>query len=73
MLDECDELTHLVLKASWAAQEAKGLWDSSMYSYSSLMAAAGPVPCVDGFAEVIPGDRNNTFKCSNVGTSKICL
>lgn len=26
----------------------------------------GPVPCVDGYAEVIPGDKNNTFACSNV-------
>lgn len=60
------ELTPPLLQATWAAQEAKGLWDATIYSYSSQVAAAAPVPCVDGFAEVIPGDRNNTFRCSNV-------
>lgn len=37
--------------------------DSTLYpSY----AGAAPVACVNGVAEVIPGDANNTFKCSNV-------
>ncbi|KAH6693479.1 hypothetical protein F5X68DRAFT_247759 [Plectosphaerella plurivora] len=32
----------------------------------SRAAADGPVPCVNGVAAVVPGDRLNTFKCSNV-------
>ncbi|CAN8102650.1 unnamed protein product [Discula destructiva] len=49
--------------ASWESQKAAGLMDSSLYR---SFAGDGPVPCVDGFAEVIPGDGNNTFRCSNM-------
>lgn len=40
--------------------------DSSIYA---SYAAEGPVACVDGVAEVIAGDANNTFRCSNVSIS----
>jgi hypothetical protein len=33
---------------------------------SSLYPELGYTPCVNGFIEAIPGDQNNTFKCSNV-------
>lgn len=39
--------------------------DSTMYP---SFAGAGPVACVDGYAEVIPGDGNNTFKCNKVSS-----
>lgn len=49
--------------AIWDAQKASGAMDSTLYpSY----AGAAPVACVNGVAEVIPGDANNTFKCSNI-------
>lgn len=51
------------MQATWDAQEAAGLMESSLYpSY----AGAAPVACVDGIAEVVPGDANNTFRCSNI-------
>lgn len=37
--------------------------DSTVYP---SFAGAASVACVDGYAEVIAGDANNTFKCSNV-------
>lgn len=50
-------------QATWDSQKAAGAMDSTLYpSY----AGAAPVACVNGVAEVIPGDANNTFKCSNV-------
>ncbi|KAK8060195.1 hypothetical protein PG996_010125 [Apiospora saccharicola] len=49
--------------AHWATREQMGVFEVSQYkSYTE----EGPVPCVDGYAEVIPGDTNNTFACSNV-------
>jgi hypothetical protein len=35
----------------------------------------GYTPCVNGWAAAIPGDLNNTFKCSGVslGTAECCL
>lgn len=51
------------MQATWDAQEAAGLMESSLYpSY----AGAAPVACIDGVAQVVPGDANNTFRCSNV-------
>lgn len=44
--------------------------DSTLYkSY----AGAAPVACVNGVAEVVPGDANNTFKCSNVSKLNLAL
>jgi choice-of-anchor B domain-containing protein len=37
-----------------------GLMDSALYP------ELGYTPCVNGFAEAIPGDVNNTFRCRNV-------
>lgn len=51
------------LQASWDAQKAAGVFDSKLYP---SFAGAAPVACVDGVAEVIAGDANNTFRCSNV-------
>lgn len=34
--------------------------------YTSRLAEEGPVSCVNGVAEVISGDANNTFKCNKV-------
>lgn len=39
---------------------AAGEMDSEQYP------ELGYTPCVDGFAAAIPGDANNTFRCSNV-------
>jgi hypothetical protein len=33
---------------------------------SALYPELGYTPCVNGFAEAIPGDVNNTFRCRNV-------
>lgn len=35
---------------------------------SSQYQEIGYVECVDGIAEAVAGDKNNTFKCSNVST-----
>lgn len=59
-----DNLT--IYKASWDAQKAAGVFDSKLYP---SFAGAAPVACVDGVAEVIAGDANNTFRCSNVRES----
>ena len=34
---------------------------------SSRYPELGYTPCEDGFAAAIPGDKNNTFRCNNVG------
>ena len=33
---------------------------------SDLYPELGYTECVNGWIEAIPGDRNNTFRCSNV-------
>lgn len=58
-------------KASWDAQRAAGLMDSTVYA--SYAAEEGPVACVDGVAEVVVGDPNNTFRCSNVSNFFLLL
>ncbi|ORY68513.1 uncharacterized protein BCR38DRAFT_521564 [Pseudomassariella vexata] len=58
------QLTPNGIKATWAAREAQGLMDSTIYA--SRDSAADAVPCVGGLAEVVPGDANNTFKCNNI-------
>ncbi|CRK29942.1 hypothetical protein BN1708_005081, partial [Verticillium longisporum] len=50
--------------ASWDRQIASGEMNSTIYQ--SRLAADGPVPCVNGVAAVVPGDRLNTFKCNKV-------
>ncbi|OIW23428.1 hypothetical protein CONLIGDRAFT_693178 [Coniochaeta ligniaria NRRL 30616] len=50
--------------STWAKQEQLGRFDSRIYS--SRAATAGPVPCVNGKAAVVPGDAKNTFRCNNV-------
>lgn len=47
-------------QAHWEEEAAAGLMESSLYP------ELGYTPCVNGFIEAIPGDQNNTFKCSNV-------
>ncbi|KAK8105470.1 hypothetical protein PG999_008829 [Apiospora kogelbergensis] len=49
--------------AQWTAQ---GVFEPPSTQFKSFALSEGPVPCVDGFAEVVPGDKNNTFACSNV-------
>ncbi|KAI8205165.1 hypothetical protein K4K52_004457 [Colletotrichum sp. SAR 10_76] len=51
-------------KESWDRQRAAGEMEST--AYRSRLAEEGPVSCVDGVAEVVPGDAMNTFKCSNI-------
>lgn len=48
---------------TWDSQRATGAMDAAQYP---SFRAAGSVPCVDGVAEVVPGDAMNTFKCLNV-------
>ncbi|CRK41297.1 hypothetical protein BN1723_015912, partial [Verticillium longisporum] len=50
--------------ASWDRQIASGEMNSTIYQ--SRLAADGPIPCVNGVAAVVPGDRLNTFKCDKV-------
>lgn len=47
--------------ATFARQRAHGAYDSTQYK-----RGAGPIKCVDGFADVIPGDAMNKFKCKNI-------
>lgn len=54
-------------RASWDRQIASGEMNSTIYE--SRSAADGPVLCTNGVAAVVPGDRLNTFKCSNVSSS----
>ncbi|KAK6068766.1 hypothetical protein SCUP234_11029 [Seiridium cupressi] len=64
---ESGEVHETIMNAKhdfWDAKRASGAFDSSQYQ--SYSAAAGPVACVDGLAEVVPGDANNTFQCSNI-------
>lgn len=46
--------------AQWEEEMASGQMDSAQYP------ELGYTPCVDGFAEAIAGDVNNTFRCNNV-------
>ncbi|PNH42963.1 hypothetical protein VD0004_g4453 [Verticillium dahliae] len=43
----------------WAAERESGVRNSDQYP------ELGYTPCVDGWIEAIPGDRNNTFRCFN--------
>ncbi|KAF2225344.1 hypothetical protein BDZ85DRAFT_215457 [Elsinoe ampelina] len=45
---------------SWKRAEEAGVMVSSRYP------ELGYTKCVNGFAEAIPGDRNNTFRCNNI-------
>jgi hypothetical protein len=47
-------------QAVWAKQEAAGAFASEQYP------KLGYTKCVDGYAEAIKGDANNTFACHNV-------
>ncbi|KAK1991998.1 hypothetical protein LX36DRAFT_733819 [Colletotrichum falcatum] len=51
-------------KASWDRQIESGEMDPTVYR--SRLAEEGPVACVNGVAEVVPGDDNNTFRCNKV-------
>jgi hypothetical protein len=44
---------------------AAGAMDSTQYP------ELGFTKCENGFAEAIPGDANNTFKCNNVGCNSM--
>ncbi|KAF4446793.1 hypothetical protein FALBO_17032 [Fusarium albosuccineum] len=46
-------------KAVWDRQEEAGLFQSEQYP------GLGYAKCVDGWAEAIKGDKNNTFACHN--------
>lgn len=52
-------------QSTWDKQRAAGLMDSAQYE------EIGFVECVDGIAEAVAGDKNNTFKCSNVRAYQI--
>ncbi|KAL2212056.1 hypothetical protein CC79DRAFT_1302335 [Sarocladium strictum] len=47
-------------KAEWKAAKEAGIFDSEQYP------ELGYTPCINGWAEAIPGDKHNTFKCGNV-------
>lgn len=44
----------------WKAERESGVRNSELYP------ELGYGKCVNGWIEAIPGDRNNTFRCSNV-------
>ncbi|GAB7359548.1 hypothetical protein MBLNU230_g6736t1 [Neophaeotheca triangularis] len=46
--------------AQWDAEIEAGTMESSQYP------ELGYTKCIDGFAEAIPGDQNNTFQCNNI-------
>ncbi|KAH6677080.1 hypothetical protein B0J14DRAFT_615399 [Halenospora varia] len=45
---------------TWDRQRAAGAMESTQYPTLDY------VPCKDGLATAIPGDANNTFRCSNI-------
>ncbi|KAL2206310.1 hypothetical protein CC79DRAFT_1291929, partial [Sarocladium strictum] len=46
--------------SQWRMERETGVRDSELYP------ELGYAPCVNGWIEAIPGDRNNTFRCSNM-------
>ncbi|KAI0010198.1 hypothetical protein F4779DRAFT_318726 [Xylariaceae sp. FL0662B] len=48
----------------WDSRREQGLFDSTQHK--SMDAAVDFVPCVDGIAELTPGDPLYTFKCSGL-------
>jgi len=56
MQNSADQLS----KKQWEAELAAGQMDSAQYP------ELGYTPCENGFAAAIPGDTNNTFRCSNI-------
>ena len=40
---------------------------------SDLYPELGYTECVNGWIEAIPGDRNNTFRCSNVRNPNLMI
>ncbi|USW56143.1 hypothetical protein Slin15195_G094620 [Septoria linicola] len=47
--------------AAWSKVEAAGVFNAAQYP------ELGYTKCVNNFAEAIKGDRNNTFRCQNMG------
>lgn len=56
-----------IVKKQWEAELQAGQMDSSRYP------ELGYTPCENGFAAAIPGDSNNTFRCSNVSSMLLIL
>jgi hypothetical protein len=54
------QMTDNKQQAQWEAEAQAGLMNSAQYP------ELGYAKCVDGFAEAITGDHNNTFRCNNV-------
>ena len=48
------------MQSFWEQRRAEGAFDSAQYP------ELGYTKCVNGWAEAIPGDRSNTFKCQNI-------
>jgi hypothetical protein len=46
--------------STWTAEREAGVMESTQYP------ELGYTACKNGVAEAIPGDANNTFRCSNV-------
>lgn len=53
------------LQATWDRERKNGLFNSRRYKKHGNF-----VPCIDGYATAIPGDRNNTFRCNNVSSAE---
>ncbi|KAL3420395.1 hypothetical protein PVAG01_08894 [Phlyctema vagabunda] len=54
-----EELMSLKME-TWQKQRAAGSMEASQYP------DLGYTPCIDGYAAAIPGDSNNTFRCTNI-------
>ncbi|KAI0873338.1 hypothetical protein GGS24DRAFT_400728 [Hypoxylon argillaceum] len=48
----------------WASRREQGIFDSTQYK--SMAAAVPSVPCVNGLAELQPGNALYTFNCSGI-------
>ncbi|KAI1777971.1 hypothetical protein F4818DRAFT_331296 [Hypoxylon cercidicola] len=61
-------LRHMTIMATkeayWAKRREQGLFVASQYK--SMSSDADVVPCVDGVAELVPGDAMYTFKCNGL-------
>ncbi|KAF7187892.1 hypothetical protein HII31_10792 [Pseudocercospora fuligena] len=55
-------------EAAWAKRKAAGDYDSAKWNGWNENSRNGrvSVQCVDGVAEVVPGDADQTYKCNNI-------
>lgn len=75
-------MTHVALptqrsdkkQSAWARHREAGHYDSSKWTgFSEARAGREKVECIDGKAEAVPGDADQTYKCNGIVSEPDCI